>query len=65
VCLALAKYLSRPETDFRRTQSQLIAAGIALLPAVFSIMQSETGLALVIFHFLLLCIVKGCHLLFL
>ena len=51
VCLALAKYLSRPETDFRRTQSQIIAAGIALLPAVFSIMQSETGLALVYLSF--------------
>src|SRR6476619_6232649 len=30
--LALAKYLSRPETDFRTTRSQLIAAGLALVP---------------------------------
>jgi rod shape determining protein RodA len=30
VSLALAKYLSRPDTDFTKTRSQLIAAGIAL-----------------------------------
>ena len=28
VCLALAKYLSRVETDFSKTSSQLMAAGI-------------------------------------
>jgi len=59
VCLALAKYLSRPETDFRRTKSQLIAAGIALLPAAFSIMQSETGLALVYFSFFIVMYREG------
>ena len=59
VSLALAKYLSRPETDFRKTQSQLIAAGIALLPAVFSIMQSETGLALVYFSFFIVMYREG------
>jgi len=59
VCLALAKYLSRPETDFRRTQSQLIAAGIALLPAVFSILQSETGLALVYLSFFIVMYREG------
>jgi rod shape determining protein RodA len=47
--LALAKFLSRPETDFRTPRSQLIAAAIALVPAAFSIMQNETGLALVYF----------------
>src|SRR5204863_2099533 len=31
VNLALAKYLSRVETDFNRTSSQLMAAGIVLL----------------------------------
>ncbi|MEO5650957.1 MAG: rod shape-determining protein RodA [Ginsengibacter sp.] len=51
--LALAKYLSRPETNFQNTQSQLIAAAIALTPAVFSIFQNETGLALVYFAFLI------------
>jgi len=59
VCLALAKYLSRPETDFRRTQSHFIAAGIALLPAVLSIMQSETGLALVYLSFFIVMYREG------
>jgi rod shape determining protein RodA len=51
--LALAKYLSRPETNFKNARSQLIAAAIALTPAVFSILQNETGLALVYFAFLI------------
>jgi len=59
VALALAKYLSRPETDFRRTQSQFIAAGIVLLPALFSIAQSETGLALVYFSFFIVMYREG------
>jgi rod shape determining protein RodA len=59
VCLALAKYLSRPETDFSKTRSQLIAAGIALLPAVLAIMQSETGLALVYFSFFIVMYREG------
>lgn len=45
--LALAKFLSRPETDFKKTKSQIIAVIITFVPAVFSIMQNETGLALV------------------
>jgi rod shape determining protein RodA len=59
VCLALAKYLSRPETDFSKTRSQLIAAGIALTPAIITIMQSETGLALVFFAFFLVMYREG------
>lgn len=51
--LALAKYLSRPETDFSKSRSQLIASAICFLPIVFSILQNETGLALVYFCFLL------------
>ena len=51
--LALAKYLSRTETNFQNKQSQLIAAAIVLTPAVFSILQNETGLALVYFAFLI------------
>lgn len=51
--LALAKYLSQPGTEFHKTRSQLIAAGIAFLPIVFSLLQNETGLALVYFAFLL------------
>jgi rod shape determining protein RodA len=51
--LALAKYLSQPETNFQKPRSQLIAAAIILTPAAFSIMQNETGLALVYFSFLI------------
>ncbi|GAO45100.1 rod shape-determining protein RodA [Flavihumibacter petaseus] len=59
VNLALAKYLSRVETDFSKTRSQLIAAAIALAPAVISIMQHETGLALVYFSFFLVMFREG------
>lgn len=51
--LALAKYLARNDTDFTKTRSQLIAAGLCFLPIVFSLLQNETGLALVYFAFLL------------
>jgi len=57
--LALSKYLSRPETDFTKTRSQLIAAGIALFPAALTIMQSETGLALVYFAFFIVMYREG------
>ncbi|MBK6937191.1 MAG: rod shape-determining protein RodA [Chitinophagaceae bacterium] len=59
VALALAKYLSRPETVFSKTRSQMIAAGIALLPAALSILQSETGLALVYFSFFIVMYREG------
>jgi len=59
VNLALAKYLSRVETDFRKTKSQLIAALIAVGPALLSIAQSETGLALVYFSFFLVMYREG------
>jgi rod shape determining protein RodA len=52
-CLALAKFLSLQETDFSKPRSQLIAAAIAFSPAVLSIAQGETGLALVYFSFLI------------
>lgn len=51
--LALSKYLSMPETDFRKPKSQLIAAAIAFAPLLLSILQGETGLALVYFSFLI------------
>ncbi len=51
--LALAKYLSMQETDFKKPKAQLIAAAIAFAPAVLSILQGETGLALVYFAFLI------------
>ncbi|MBL7750290.1 MAG: rod shape-determining protein RodA [Chitinophagaceae bacterium] len=59
VALALAKYLSRVETDFSKTRAQLIAAGIALLPALLSIAQKETGLALVYFSFFIVMYREG------
>jgi rod shape determining protein RodA len=59
VCLALAKYLSLPDLDFSKTRSHLIAAAITLLPAVLSIMQSETGLALVYFSFFIVMYREG------
>lgn len=59
VALALAKYLSRPETDFSKTRSQLIAAGIALFPAALTVLQSETGLALVYFSFFIVMYREG------
>jgi rod shape determining protein RodA len=51
--LALAKFMARPETDFSKPRSQLIAAALALVPAMFSILQNETGLALVYFALLI------------
>jgi Bacterial cell division membrane protein len=59
VNLALAKYLSRVETDFSKTSSQLMAAGIVLLPAVITIAQKETGLALVFLAFFLVMFREG------
>ena len=51
--LAVAKFLSMQETDFNKPKAQIIAAVIAFSPAVLSILQGETGLALVYFSFLL------------
>jgi rod shape determining protein RodA len=45
--LALAKYISRPGTDFSKIQSHLIAGVMIALPAILSIGQHELGLALV------------------
>jgi rod shape determining protein RodA len=59
VCLALAKYLSRVETDFNKTSSHLMAAGIVLLPALITIAQHETGLALVFLAFFLVMFREG------
>ena len=51
--LALAKFLSLQETDFNKPKAQLIAAAISFAPAALSILQGETGLALVYFSFLI------------
>jgi rod shape determining protein RodA len=59
VCLALAKYLSLPNLDFSKTRSHIIAAAIILGPAVLTLLQSETGLALVYFSFFLVMYREG------
>jgi rod shape determining protein RodA len=59
VCLALAKYLSRVDTDFSKSRAQLIAATIVLVPALITILQSETGLALVYFSFFIVMFREG------
>ena len=51
--LALSKFLSLQDTDFSKPKSQMIAAAISFTPAVLSILQGETGLALVYFSFLI------------
>ncbi len=58
-CLALAKYISRQETDFSKTAAQAIGAAIALLPAIITVAQNETGLALVYFSFFLVMYREG------
>lgn len=59
VCLALAKYLSLPNLNFSKTRSQLIAAGIVMLPSILTIFQKETGLALVYFSFFIVMYREG------
>jgi rod shape determining protein RodA len=49
--LAVAKYLSSPNTYFRKSRSQLIAAAIAFTPAILSVLQKEPGAAIVYFSF--------------
>jgi len=50
--LILAKFISKPETDFTKLKSHLLAGAMIALPAVLSIMQHEMGLALVYSAFL-------------
>lgn len=58
-CLALSKYISRQETDFSKLNAQIIGAAISLLPAIITIAQNETGLALVYFSFFLVMYREG------
>ncbi|MEP6512409.1 MAG: rod shape-determining protein RodA [Parafilimonas sp.] len=57
--LALAKYLSQTETDFTKLRSQIIAAAIAMVPALLSIFQNETGLAIVYAGFFIVMYREG------
>jgi rod shape determining protein RodA len=59
VNLALAKYLSRIDTNFTKTRSHMIAIGITLLPALITLKQDETGLALVYFSFFIVMFREG------
>ncbi len=59
VNLALAKYLSTVDVNFSKIRSQLTAAALVLVPAVITILQSETGLALVYFSFFLVMYREG------
>ena len=49
--LAVAKYLSLTDTDFRNPKAQLIAAAIAFTPAMLSVLQKEPGAAIVYLSF--------------
>lgn len=51
--LALAKFLSSPETNFGTLKHRLIGAAMALVPAILIVLQQETGLALVYVCFFL------------
>jgi rod shape determining protein RodA len=57
--LALSKFLSSPETNFKTLKHRIIGVAIALLPSVIIILQKETGLALVYFCFLLVMYREG------
>src|SRR6478609_11963097 len=57
--LALAKYLSRLETDFSKTKSQIVAGAIVMLPALISVLQHEAGLALVYLSFFIVMFREG------
>ncbi len=57
--LALAKFLSLPETNFKTLRHRLMGVALALGPAVIVLLQNETGLALVYFCFLLVMYREG------
>lgn len=59
VNLALAKYLSSIDLNFKKLRSQLIAASLVLFPAIITVFQSETGLALVYLSFFLVMYREG------
>ncbi len=57
--LAIAKFISRVDTDFNKLSTQFFAAAIALTPAILSILQNETGLALVYTSFFIVMYREG------
>ncbi|MDB5230156.1 MAG: Rod shape-determining protein RodA [Chitinophagaceae bacterium] len=57
--LAIAKYVSRQDLDFTKLSAQIIATVLAMTPAVLSILQNETGLALVYLSFFIVMFREG------
>ncbi|PQJ10291.1 cell cycle protein [Flavipsychrobacter stenotrophus] len=57
--LALAKFLSLPETNFKTLKHRLLGVALAMGPAVIILLQNEAGLALVYFCFLLVMYREG------
>lgn len=57
--LAIAKFLSSPETNFHTLKHRLIGSALALVPAVLIVLQQETGLALVYVCFFLVMYREG------
>lgn len=57
--LALARFLSLPETNFKTLRHRLVGVAIVLVPAALIILQKETGLALVYFVFFLVMYREG------
>ncbi len=57
--LALAKYVSLPEINFKSLKHRLVGVAIAIVPAIIIILQNETGLALVYFSFILVMYREG------
>jgi rod shape determining protein RodA len=58
-CMALAKYLSTLDIDFRNLKTKIIAAIIIILPAAIVLMQNETGSALVFAAFVFVLYREG------
>ena len=57
--LALSKFLSNMEVDFKKLRSHVIASVLILVPAVIILLQQETGLALVYSCFFLVLYREG------
>ncbi len=57
--IALAKFLSSPDTNFKTLKHRLIGVAFAFVPSIIILLQDETGLALVYFSFFLVMYREG------
>lgn len=57
--LALAKFMERPTFDLSKTEYQLRAFGVLLLPVILIILQPDTGTAMVYFSLLIMFYREG------